>query len=699
MDHWIPLLSFLAVTGAHQAEGEKTLMSQNPDNRKRLLEEFPPNTYEEWKAAAVELLKGAPFDKKMLTDTYEGITIQPIYRKEDAANLPHMGELPGQGGARGDNPAGYLAKSWQVSQELHFAKPEAFNKAAKNDLSRGQTELNIVLDNGITAGLSLCCLSALETALDGIDLAKTPVYLRAGADGLPFAALLLALSKKRGVDPKSLSGCIESDPLASLAIAGKLPTSVATAYDDMAALTAYAEEKGLALQTVGVQTHPYHDGGASSVQELAYAIATGADYLKALIARGIPAAKAAARIRFAFSIGPNFFIEIAKFRAARILWAQVLEAFGVTGVPMYLHARTGEWNKTTLDAQVNILRGTTEAFSAVVAGVDSLHVSTYDELVREPDEQARRVARNTQVVLGEECELNRVIDPAGGSWAVEWLTDKLAQNAWTLFQEIEALGGFEKALLSGKVQEKVSAIAKAKAKDLGRRKAVLVGTNQFPNAKEKPLEGKKDLAKGITDGGAKIAAVVAAKGSAKVAAAVEAAATAKLADLVASVSEGSSEVAPVLRARGGAAFEALREAAWAYEAKHGKAPEIFQANVGASRAYRIRADWTSAFFEVGGFKVLNDRDFKDADEAASEALKSGSQVVVITSADDAYAAAVPVIAKAIKAKKPDAIVMVAGAAGDNEAAWKEAGVDDYANARANTYEMLKNLQAKMGVVA
>jgi len=155
----------------------------------------------------------------------------------------------------------------------------------------------------------------------------------------------------------------------------------------------------------------------------------------------------------------------------------------------------------------------------------------------------------------------------------------------------------------------------------------------------------------------------------------------------------------VLRARGGAAFEALREAAWAYEAKHGKAPEIFQANVGASRAYRIRADWTSAFFEVGGFKVLNDRDFKDADEAASEALKSGSQVVVITSADDAYAAAVPAIAKAIKAKKPDAIVMVAGAAGDNEAAWKEAGVDDYANARANTYEMLKNLQAKMGVVA
>jgi methylmalonyl-CoA mutase len=673
-------------------------MSQNPDNEK-LLGEFPPNTYEEWKTAAVELLKGAPFEKKMLTSTYEGITIQPIYRKEDAANLPHMGQLPGQGGVRGDNPSGYLAKSWEVSQELHFGKPEDFNKVAKHDLGRGQSELNVVLDNGVADGLSLCCLSALEKAFDGIDLAKTSVYLRAGADGLPFAALLLALAKKKGVDPKSLKGCVESDPLAALALAGKLPTTIAAAYDDMAALTEYAEKNGLSLQTVGVQTHPYADGGASAVQELAYALATGADYLKALAERGVSAAVAAKHIRFAFSIGPNFFMEIAKFRAARLLWAQVLEAFGVKDVPMYLHARTGEWNKTTLDPQVNILRGTTEAFAAVVAGVDSLHVSPYDELIRESDEQARRVARNTQVVLGEECELNRVVDPAGGSWAVEWLTDKLAQNAWTLFQEIEALGGFEKALLSGKVQEKVAGIASAKSKDLARRKAVLVGTNQYPNVKEKPLDGTKVLSKGATEGGKKIEAVAAAKGAAKVAAAIEAAATAKTADLFASVSGGSVEAVPVPRARGAAAFEALREAARAYEKKNGSAPTLFQANVGPSRAYRIRADWTSAFFQVGGFAVLNDRDFKDAAEAAAEAIKSPCKVAVITSADDAYAEAVPAIAKAIKAAKPDAYVLVAGAPGDNEAAWKAAGVDDYVNARANTYELLKNLQAKMGVAA
>ncbi|MEN9354717.1 MAG: hypothetical protein RL318_2042, partial [Fibrobacterota bacterium] len=193
-------------------------MSQNPENRKRLLEEFPPNSYEEWKLAAEALLKGAPFDKKMLTETYEGITIQPIYRKEDAENLAHIGQLPGQGGSRGDNVAGYMNGAWQVSQELPYGSASEFNKAAKLDLSRGQDELNIVLDNGSAAGLSVASLADLETALAGIDLAATPVYLRAGANGVAFGALLLALAKKNGVDAKSLKGSIEADPLSALAV-------------------------------------------------------------------------------------------------------------------------------------------------------------------------------------------------------------------------------------------------------------------------------------------------------------------------------------------------------------------------------------------------------------------------------------------------------------------------------------------------
>jgi len=673
-------------------------MSQNPENRKRLLEEFPPNSYEEWKAAAEALLKGAPFEKRMLTETYEGITIQPIYRKEDAENLAHIGQLPGQGGSRGDRVAGYMNGAWQVSQELPYGSASEFNKAAKLDLSRGQDELNIVLDNGSAAGLSVASLADLEKALAGIDLATTSVYLRAGANGVAFGALLLALAKKNGVAASALKGSIEADPLSALAVTGKLSTTLEGAFDDVAALTAYAEENGLILKTVGVQGHPYHDAGASSVQELAYALASGAEYLRALIARGIPAAKAAARIRFALSIGPNFFMEIAKFRAARLLWAQILEAFGVTGVGMNLHARTGTWNKTVLDPQVNILRGTTEAFSAVVGGVDSLHVAAWDETYGTPDDISRRIARNTQIVLREECELTGVIDPAGGSWAVEWLTDKIATLAWELFQGVEAEGGIAKALLAGKVQEKIAVVAKAKVGDLERRKTVLVGTNQYPNATEKLADVKVSTVKSLK-AGASIAAVASSQGAAKVAAAVEAAASAKTADLVASSVAGSTEVPALVVGRGAEAFEILRAASVKYAEKTGSAPKIFQANVGASRGYRGRADWTSAFFQVGGFNVLNDRDFKDAAEAAAEAIKSGASVVVITSTDDTYVEAVPAIAAAIKAASASVTVIVAGAATDAAEAWKAAGVDEYVNVRVNTYQLLKKLQVKMGVSA
>ncbi len=239
-----------------------------------------------------------------------------------------------------------------------------------------------------------------------------------------------------------------------------------------------------------MQSQPYHDGGGTVVQELAFALATAVDYLRALQARGLEVNTVALRIRFNFSIGSNFFMEVAGLRAARMLWAKIVAAFGgdAQAQKMSIHARSSTWNKTALDPYVNMLRATVEAFAGVVGGVDSLHVAPFDEVIRTPDEFSRRIARNVHTVLREECNIPRTIDPAGGSWYVEWLTDAVARKAWSLFQQMEQQGGLYKALQAGLPQTQVAEIAGQRAANLARRKDVFVGANMYANLKEKPLE-------------------------------------------------------------------------------------------------------------------------------------------------------------------------------------------------------------------
>jgi methylmalonyl-CoA mutase len=704
------------------------------DTKKRLLSEFPPHTEAEWKEAAIQLLKGRPFEKTLITATYEGFDLQPLYTREGMRDLPHLADQPGMGTqVRGSRIEGYLEAGWLVSQELSAPTPSALNAVALKELEGGQSELNFWLDrpgrqgedpgesstSAGVCGVSLSTLGDVSTLLDGIHPEMISLYFQSGAAAPALYALLTAWMQKHDIPGKDVRGCLGFDPVGWLAETGSLPGSSEKVFDVMAELVEAARSTAPELQVIDVQGHPYHNAGASSVQEMAAVLSTGSLILKELAKRGVKPETVVPRMRLSVSIGGNTFIEIAKLRALRILWNPIMEAFGVdeSARRLHLHARTGLWNKTLFDPYVNMLRTTTEAFSAVVGGCDSLHVSPFDEIIRESGPFSRRIARNTHAILAEECGMKQVLDPSGGSWAVETLTDDMAREAWKAFQKIEAGGGILASLEKGTLQEAVSAVRSEKLKSIQRRKDVIVGTNAYPNAGEKPLPGgdvdyeaarkerieslntwKKDRDAAAVQ--AALEAVGAARGAERMAAMVNAAsAGATLGELQEALSLGESEVKanPLKLHRAAEEFEQLRLAARAL-AQSGKPPLLHQLNMGPSRRYRMRADWTTSFFQAGGLEVLSTDDYEDVAVAVDALKSSGARVAVITSDDETYGTVVAPLASAIKALDSGIKVLVAGAPGDNEAAWRESGVEDFVHIRVNTYAFNRALLEELGAV-
>lgn len=699
--------------------------------------EFPIPTYDEWRKAAEATLKGAPFEKRLITKTHEEIDLQPMYWAEDVQGMSHLDSLPGFAPyVRGTSVLGFKAKPWEVSQELPYTTPDEFNRALRVDLERGQTTINMPLDRATLlgedvdsahagdvgqGGVSISSLDDLGKALDRVDLEQTAIFIQAGASAIPIGAMVLALLQKQAKQVEKLSGCIGADPLGELATLGKLPRSINGAYDDMAWFTAWAAVNAPQLQTIIVQGHPYHDGGGNAVQELAFALASGVEYLREMQTRGQDIDTVTPRIRFAFSLGSNFFMEIAKLRAAKMLWARVIKAFGGgdESQKMCIHARTSSWNKTVYDPNVNMLRATTEAFAGVLGGCDSMHVSPFDEVVRAPTDHTRRVARNTHTVLREEAGLTRTVDPAGGSWYVEKLTDTVAKNSWELFQEVEKQGGMFKSLQEGYPQGAVAETAAGRAKSYAQRRDVFVGVNMYANMNETLLETpeidsdalqqkrKAELVayrEAADDEWRKSALEKLKQGSddvvkAAVHAASGGASLGDLCDALASSETMDPLIDPVKIQRGAEAFEQLRDQAKAYAERTGALPKVFLANMGPIPQHKARADFTRGFLEVGAFDVLGNDGFATTDEAVKAAIDSGAPVVVICSTDKTYPDLVPSLAKGIKDAKPETLLLLAGYPTDHIEAFKSAGVDDFIHLRANCYEMLVNIQNKIGVVS
>lgn len=711
-------------------------MNSGPD---RLLEEFPPATYADWRKLVEAELKGAPFDKKMFSATYEGVQLRPIYRREDAAALPHVNSFPGFAPfVRGAKAGGYLAHPWDISQEIAFSSPSEFNNAALNYITRGLDALNMVLDHATrdghdpdwaqphqvgSGGLSIATLDDLDKALAGINLEQISLLIRCGPSGMPFGALLAALAQKRKKPLSNLRGCIETDPLGVLSHEGKLPQSLPAAYSEMAELTRWAAQNAPQLQTICVHTRAWHDSGSNAVQELAFGLATGVEYIRAMAKEGLPVDTVAPRIRFAVTVGVNFFMEIAKIRALRMLWAKAVSAFGgqAEAQTLAVHVRTSRWNKTVNDPYNNMLRTTVEAFAGVLGGCDSMQVGAFDEVARTPDDFSQRIARNTQLILQKECNLEQVIDPAGGSWYVESLTSELAAKAWALFQEVEKQGGMEASLRAGFPQKTVAATAAEKLKNVARRRDSIIGVNQYANPKEKALEAPsvdvqafykrrvQQIASHRTSVEEeqsqivlqRLARVVEARPGALFNACVEAVtAGATLGEITRSarISDSPSQpVTPVCLTRASAGFEQLRAATEEFTARQGR-PQVFLCNMGSLKEHKARADFSRGFMSIAGYEVISPEGFKSPDAAAEAFAKSGACVAVICSTDDNYPALVPALVPALRAKRPDTVVILAGYPAEQLDAHRKSGVNEFIHMRADALELLTSLHQKLGIL-
>ena len=700
-----------------------------------MLAEFPPVTYDDWRKVVEVELKGAPFEKKMFTATSEGITLKPIYRREDTAELPHVNSLPGFAPfVRGASASGYLKEPWAVSQEIAFASTSEFNHAARNSIERGLNALNIVLDRATRdghdpdwarpedvglGGLSIATLSDLDRALEGVDLEKTSLFVRSGASALPFAALLLALAKKRKKSFVRLRGCIEMDPLGVLAHEGKLPQSLEGAYREMAVLTRWAATYAPRLQTVCIHSRAWHEAGGSAVQELAFTLATGVEYLRQLANQGLEVNTAAPHIRFAVTVGTNFFMEIAKLRALRMLWARAVAVAGGNEAAQKtsLHVRTSLWNKTTVDPYNNLLRATVEAFAGVLGGCDSMQVGAFDAVVRPPDDFSQRVARNTQLVLQKECSLDQVVDPAGGSWYVESTTSELATRAWALFQEVEKLGGMQAAMEAGFPQKAVAATAVEKVKAATQRRVSIVGVNQYANPKEQALEvppvdtttfhkhrvlqiashrTAHDDAENqvVLDRLAEIIGPNSEEGFQACVEAVTAGATlGEITRAIRITDTPCAPITPVCLTRVAAPLEGLRTAM----RRQTEPAKVFLCNMGPLKEHKGRADFSRGFFGVGGFDVISPSGFKTPEEAVAAFVASKASIAVICSTDDNYPALVPPLVAGIRGVKPDAIIVLAGFPKDQIEDHKRSGVNEFIHVRADVLEVLSKIQKQLGI--
>ncbi|GBG58149.1 methylmalonyl-CoA mutase [Sporomusaceae bacterium FL31] len=703
-------------------------------------EEFPPTTYEEWKAATIVALKGGVFEKRMFTKTYEGIQLEPIYTSEDTKNLTHPHSLPGEDYfLRGVHAGGYVSTPWKIAQKCAEALPAKFNETAKQELAKGSTSLNIALDTatleGVDAtdadaekigdqGVSLSTLQDAAQAFADINLTQNDLHLYTGFSNVAMLALLTALAKSNGQAYKNMSGCIGADPIGALAGTGNLPASLGEMIDELTHATAWAAEKMPNMRTILVRGEVYHDGGANSIQEIGYAMSAAIAYIRELQQRGLDINIIAKHIRFSFSLGSNFFMEIAKIRAARMIWAQIVEAFGgdSDARKINIHARTSFFTKTTYDPYVNMLRTTTESFSGVVGGVDSMEVGCFDEPIRHGDEFARRIARNTQLLLQNECNLMQPVDPAGGSWYIETLTQQVAEKAWVLIQQLDEQGGIIKALEDGVIQKDIGAVLQQRFKNLANRSDRAVGTNMYPNMTEQPLEvpqhfpevSKAVRSEAISDYRSDIDAqfcqnqveqiVLAVDGQAGelINAAIKAfqagATVGEIRRQLTDAGAAAATVEPIRVRRWTEQFEAMRDRTVAHKANTGETVQVFLANLGPIPQHKARADFSTGFMEVAAFEVLKNDGFPTVEEAAKAALESGADVAIICSTDDTYPEMVPPLARMIKEQNPKMKIILAGApAKEFEASYREAGVDDFIHVKANCYQILSDLQDAKGM--
>lgn len=617
----------------------------------KLFAEFPAVSTQQWEAAIEADLKGADYDKKLVWRTAEGFNVRPYYRTEDLEGIVYLGSAPGVfpyvRGTRKCN-------GWKVHQTITVTDVAKANEVAVKALAAGAGSLglNVKGDNFTAADL--------DTLLGDIDIASTELVF-CGSGLAKVASLMIEKAKKEKIASGDAKYSFTIDPLINrLSVKGQTMEG-SNCLDKATELTLRAEAEGFGkMRFVGVNGHKFHESGSTITQELAFTLAVGHEYLVALIKRGLTPDQAAGTIRFSMAVSSNYFMEIAKFRAARMLWANIVAAYNPQrgcSQKMRQHAVTSRWNITAYDPYVNMLRGTTEAMSATIAGVHSLEVTPFDAAYSAPTDFSSRIARNAQLLLKHESHFDQVADPSGGSYYIETLTNSIAEGAWKLFREVEEKGGYIEAFKAGFIQDQVEASAARKNINIATRREILIGTNQYPNFGETSAEGAEFTKPGVA----------------------------------ASCSCGCDT--PVYRTlkpyRAAQAFEELRLAV----DQSGRKPKAFMLTCGSLGMARARSQFACNFFACAGIRVEDNNFFASVEEGAKAALAAKADIVVICAADDDYADLAPK-AKAILGDK--AILVVAGAPA-SQAELEAEGVTNFISVRSNLLESLKSYVKMLGI--
>ncbi|MCG8546304.1 MAG: acyl-CoA mutase large subunit family protein [Alphaproteobacteria bacterium] len=637
-----------------------------------LAESFPPASDDAWLALVKRILGDRSFEDTLVSHTLDGIPVQPLYTAADWPDANDPSGLPGSAPyTRGQAVTGQVAEGWDVCQRHADPDPTACNKDIRADLEGGVTSLLLRFDDAGRRGLDsdnagaqagcggvmVSGLDDLDAILDGVDLEACPIFLQAGAGYLPAAGALIALWDKRGVPSDRARGGFYADPFAALAETGALSTSVERALRQAADLARYTADEFPNVTNLCADTTVYHNAGASEAQELAYAAATGVAYLRALTDQGLSVADAVAQVGFVFATDADFLLSIAKLRAARRIWGRIAEASGAAPAvrAMSIHAVTSERMLAQRDAWVNMLRATVAAFAAAVAGANRLTVLPYSEAVGVPDALGRRIARNTQLVLHEESSLSRVIDPAGGAWAVETLTDALAREAWSIFQDLEKAGGIAAVLQDGSLAASVAAMASERQANVATGADPLTGLSVFPDLAERPVSVREPDAASLRATAAKrlrkrrkaldpseVAipgkTVEAAGDGSLTRALVSAATVGATLEMLADAAKGPepAAVSPLAPHRIGEAFEALRDASDAYVARTGARPTVFLAGLGDLAAYNTPATFASNLFAAGGIEAVLGSGGATAEAVTKGFAASKSSGAVLCSDEAAY---------------------------------------------------------------
>lgn len=612
------------------------------EQREKLFDMFPPVSTEEWMAKINADLKGADFAKKLVWRTNEGFDVQPFYRAEDTANLSTVDSLPGEypyiRGTRTDN-------NWLIRQQINGETAEELNAAAIHAIDRGVDSIAFKADKDFDA-------KKLETILKGIDLNKIEVNINCCPAAAVEVAKILVDFVKRNNLVETFNGSINFDPYKRLLKHGlKFHSDIVELAKQL--LDVVKEVKG--IRCLSVDSFMLNNAGAYISQELGYALAWGAEWMSSLTEAGVCACEVASRIKFNMGISSNYFMELAKFRAGRMLWAEIVNAYEPKcedACKMKVHAVTSEFNMTIFDAHVNLLRSMTETMSAALAGVDSIETLPFDLQYKRPDEFSERIARNQQLLLREESHLNKVADPAGGSYYVEVLTVSIAEQAWKLFNQVIDNGGFLAQLEAGEIQKAVNASGEKRHTDVAKRKEILLGTNQYPNFTETAIE--------------KIATT----------------------GCCCCCSEKKEEGVEALKFdRAGSQFEELRLAT----ERSGKRPKVFMLTIGNLAMRLARAQFSSNFFGCAGYEIIDNIGFDTVQEGVDAAMAKGADIVVLCSSDDEYAEFAPTAYKAIDGK---AIFVVAGAPACMEELQAQ-GIENFIHVKVNVLDTLKGFNEKL----